>query len=615
MNTIPNISSSVTVCTSSKETIVNDISTCSKAKTQLEQATAKNAESNVNLNEKRNKKNRESHARRKDKLDEGIKANDQVAIDKKNKRKDQNRINQQFKRLKTSLTAGSERTISQLKTEITQLKKDVSQTTNEWEKDKEIWKGIKKDLENKIITSEKLQTNHHNKSHNQISINVEEKDEGNSSSTDLVTKIEELNTQNTALNKSNREYIDLFNNIVDDVKKTTEEKKVLDSKISTLKQENQTLNQELIDSKNKYQYEIQSTNSTIKSLMEEKTKPLGLTSIFGLHNPQNMCYRNVALQLLHSCSDFVSIMKQQIDNKTNETNLPLSRSIHNLFQHKSSLLVESEEFQDNTCVVIDCDQVSKIVQIKKKDFSTKVYEQNDPVEFLYYLLDRISSELGLPPVTKSMFGIDIEDVWKCKSCEKLRVHTCPGKNIDLSFPPLNKRAKQIHIKKLFQHTFADCNMEDVVCENCKQKNTTTKSFKTVKCQNYVMLQLQRMYFDKKKREYIWIDIPISNDCVTIDIEEFLPSIDISNGFSTKYELIAMIVKNNTDIEQGHYVAKCKKKTNEGTFEWFTFNDDKVEVMKETKHDVKDRKGMTFMIYKQIEKDNAGSTNSSNIQND
>jgi hypothetical protein len=63
------------------------------------------------------------------------------------------------------------------------------------------------------------------------------------------------------------------------------------------------------------------------------------------------------------------------------------------------------------------------------------------------------------------------------------------------------------------------------------------------------------------------------------------------------------------------LLSAKKKTNEGTFEWFTFNDDKVEVMKETKHDVKDRKGMTFMIYKQIEKDNAGSTNSSNIQND
>lgn len=256
------------------------------------------------------------------------------------------------------------------------------------------------------------------------------------------------------------------------IKSLQEEKIILDEKIASLKKANEKLEQDLIDSNNKNESKIMSKNSTIKSLEEEnnilksckvnledenkklqirlstenqnltpKEKPLGHTSIFGLHNPQNMCYRNVALHLLHSCSDFVNTMKQKIVHQTNNTNIALSRSILNLFEHKSSLLVDSEEFQDKTCLVIDSDQVSKIVEKYNEFSSGAVYDQNDPAEFLYYILEKISLELELPTLTNSMFGIDFEDVWTCSDCNYLRVVKFPGKNINLSFPLKKKLNK------------------------------------------------------------------------------------------------------------------------------------------------------------------------------
>lgn len=113
---------------------------------------------------------------------------------------------------------------------------------------------------------------------------------------------------------------------------------------------------------------------------------------------------------------------------------------------------------------------------------------------------------------------------------------------------------------MFQYTFRDCKLENVECKGmtCNKKNTTTQSFKPVKCQKYIMLQLQRINYETNNNPN-WIDIPISEDCLTIDIKTCLPNYDTSDNISTKYELIAMIVKMNNNIDEGHYVAKCKNK--------------------------------------------------------
>jgi hypothetical protein len=679
MNSETNIASSVTDHTSSTAPIANGTSISSKSNTRLGQATAKKAESNVNKNEEKNKRNRLSYARRKKKTDDAIEANDRDAIEKRNKRKEQNRLNQQFKRLKKACNKELETTVSRLKAEIVLLKQEVSNNSNEWNKEKETRKSNQTKIASEIITSQTLQTEQHDKSNKHNFINLVDNVGQNSSLTDVGTKIEELNAEIAVLKKKDNEWRSYFNKIHENVKKCTEEKRVLDQKIITLNTKiekleedliygnnknendiksknstikslheekiileekiaslmkgNEKLEQDLIDSNTKIESNIMSNNSTIKSLEDEnnilksckdnledenkklqirlstenqnltrKEKSLCLTSIFGLHNPQNMCYRNVALHLLHSCSDFVINMKDTFVTKTNKTKLHLSRSIVNLFEHKSSLLVESEEYQDKTCLVIDSDQVSKSVQ-KYKEFSIgTVYDQNDPVEFLYYILEKISLELDLPTLTKSMFGIDFEDVWTCSDCEHSWVDKYAEKNINLSFPPLkiNKKTKNIDIKKLFEHTFQDCKLENVQCRNgkCGKTNTATKSSKPVKCQNYIMIQLQRINYDANCTAN-WIEIPLSDNCLTIDIKTCLPNYDTSGNILSKYELIAMIVKMNTNIDEGHYVAKCKKQKSEGEFEWFTFNDDKFEVMKNYKPSLNDRKQMTFMIYKRI----------------
>jgi ubiquitin C-terminal hydrolase len=226
-----------------------------------------------------------------------------------------------------------------------------------------------------------------------------------------------------------------------------------------------------------------------------------------------------------------------------------------------------------------CATPRKFLSMLQQKFKKTIYifEQNDINEFLMLFIDKINSEIIIPPprltspsthkqIQSSMtqlrrkmqehwinsnkkdystlkplfFGQQISQI-TCSHCNKLH-HTY---ELIMNMPlPIPQSASSL--SDCFDEYFKDENVTDWTCDGCKNQNPSEKVVKLWRNPNILILSLKRFGSDLRKRE-THIDVPFE-----IDLSKYT----ISN--TNKHYQLKSIAFHAGGVQSGHYFAICRR---------------------------------------------------------
>ena len=167
-------------------------------------------------------------------------------------------------------------------------------------------------------------------------------------------------------------------------------------------------------------------------------------------------------------------------------------------------------------------------------------------------------------------------------CRKVLVKQLKNENILLSLnhSSMNETtteesntslSKKISIYDCFELFTKKEIIEDVFCENCKEKRSFSKVLRIERIPEYLVISLKRFKYTKMYNSKI--GCPINFPMTDIDLKNYL--VENSNERIKVYDLFA-VVDHIGNLSSGHYHANIRQKNN-----WINYNDSRVSKLNKT----------------------------------
>lgn len=324
----------------------------------------------------------------------------------------------------------------------------------------------------------------------------------------------------------------------------------------------------------------------------------------GLRNLGNTCFMNAVLQSLSNIQEFCGYIKQlpSLEEKILKAKkVQISRKTRD--SGEDVLLVEELRktlvaLWQGTKGAISPESLFTVIWKVVPRF--RGYQQQDAHEFMRYLLDRLHVELlELLPypnnnspyigpkakgtIVTAIFGGLLQSEVNCLSCGTESKKHDPFLDLSLDIPAqfstrLTKPKEGEPICTLSDCLASFTDVEELeetelyMCNNCKQRQRSTKKFWIRRLPNVLCLHLKRFRWSMFSRLKIetFVEFPIHgldmNTYVLNNLHETRGSFCGSN----LYDLAAVIVHHGSGAGSGHYTAYA---THEG--QWYHFNDSTV----------------------------------------
>ncbi|KAF0312373.1 Ubiquitin carboxyl-terminal hydrolase 3 [Amphibalanus amphitrite] len=326
----------------------------------------------------------------------------------------------------------------------------------------------------------------------------------------------------------------------------------------------------------------------------------------GLRNLGNTCFMNAVLQSLNNIQEFRSymkelpdladIIKERVQNGRSRVPGQVTRSTRDL---NGELMTEElrkvlVELSTSSSAISPEALFSVIWKVVPR---FRGYQQQDAHEFLRYMLDRLHTEmLTLLPtssapsqaarssIVTSVFGGTLQNEVTCLICRTESKKHDPFLDLSLDIP--DRFASQRKNKDGEQQTMcslADCldlflDVEELAdtelyyCNNCKQRQKSTKKFWIRRLPNVLCVHVKRFRWCNNYRTKL--DVPLAFPVRALDMSSYLlgkvPETRRSAAGGQLYDLAAVIVHHGSGAGSGHYTAFA---SNAGA--WYHFNDSTV----------------------------------------
>ncbi|XP_059171692.1 ubiquitin carboxyl-terminal hydrolase 3-like [Physella acuta] len=324
----------------------------------------------------------------------------------------------------------------------------------------------------------------------------------------------------------------------------------------------------------------------------------------GLRNLGNTCFMNAVLQSLSNIQEFCGYIKQlpSLEDKIHKAKkIQISRKTRD--SGEDVLLVEELRktlvaLWQGTKGAISPESLFSVIWKVVPRF--RGYQQQDAHEFMRYLLDRLHIELlellpypnnnspyigpkGKSTIVTAIFGGLLQSEVNCLICGMESKKHDPFLDLSLDIPAqfssrLTKPKDGEPICTLTDCLSSFTDIEELedselyMCNNCKQRQRSTKKFWIRRLPNVLCLHLKRFRWSMFCRLKVetFVEFPIQaldmNTYVLNNLHETRGSFSGSN----LYDLAAVIVHHGSGAGSGHYTAYA---THEG--QWYHFNDSTV----------------------------------------
>lgn len=363
-------------------------------------------------------------------------------------------------------------------------------------------------------------------------------------------------------------------------------------------------------SKDEDELENKQSRKSIRNMQKDKEK-----KAVGLRNLGNTCFMNAVLQSLNNIHPFSFYIKQLPSfEKLKKNSWKDVRQLRNSKECNDVLMAEELrkillslncEYQGHGRNAISPESLFLVIWKVVPRF--RGYQQQDAHEFLRYMLDRLHMELllllpelnlkdvnigqkGRASIITCVFGGVLQSEVRCLHCSAVSKKQDPFLDLSLDIPDryLPKHLSSRRSKEPEPDSPA-CNIHDCLssfieieelaeseqyyCNNCKDKQRSTKRFWIRRLPNVLCLHLKRFRWINFYRMKLDTDVsfPIEfldmSDFVLHDVRDTRQSCMGSNV----YDLAAVIVHHGSGAGCGHYTAFAIHKG-----QWFHFNDSSVQ---------------------------------------
>ena len=201
----------------------------------------------------------------------------------------------------------------------------------------------------------------------------------------------------------------------------------------------------------------------------------------------------------------------------------------------------------------------------------------------------------LDPTYKEYISIPKDCYLMVEWCRKVKSKHIKDENLLLSLNhssmkkkenKQNDESKKISIYDCLDLFTKDEILEDIVCENCKEKQIFTKNLKIERIPQYLVLSLKRFKITMMKNSKI--NCPIKFPLKNINLDKYL--VNNSQENSKVYDLFA-VINHNGSLSGGHYNCIIKQNNR-----WIKYNDSSVSYLSRTF----DTEEAYILVYKFVE---------------
>ena len=269
-----------------------------------------------------------------------------------------------------------------------------------------------------------------------------------------------------------------------------------------------------------------STASTI--VTRPRVKPL--KGLVGLSNTGLYCYMNSSLQLLLSIEPFRDYFLHR-----QEQGQPYCKAVEE---------VTLGLFQSTG----DCVRPARLASLSRRKFPP--HKMNDAHEFIHYLVDCLEAELKgqQSQLISSLLVGSLRSEVKCLQCGQAHYRT--EQFVELALP----LAKSV---KAALKAFVSCETLSAAyeCEKCASQTDACKSLQIDLCPAYLLVALKRFHQSPEPQK--------DDRAVKVRKRLLVPCV----GGSREYKLYGVVEHIGEGLEEGHYVAYCRR----GHL-WYLFDD-------------------------------------------
>ena len=334
--------------------------------------------------------------------------------------------------------------------------------------------------------------------------------------------------------------------------------------------------------------------------------------VFGLKNDNSVCYLNSLLQCLFSSSDLTRyILDEDIEEHKakKKKHITVYYSLINTIVNHPSFKQES-----NRLMKVDPRAFKELFIRSSTQFTLGMQEDAD--EFLVTALDNLHEDLKMqinpqkdldnidPQIDQNLYQYIqsyknnysfVSRLFHTQVCTKTSCYGCDhsNKKYDNSFQIyLSPTDTNCHLYDCLEQFRKPELLEDYKCDECNEKNKTTKVSTLSVLPKYVTFVLKRF---GGRQQLANVEVPMTDLDLTQFINEedkksFL-KIDAKKYKKFKYRLYGAVFHVGSGLG-GHYYAICKRKSN-----WYLFNDEQVQALPNISEDYFNRAYMLF--YKRV----------------
>jgi len=290
------------------------------------------------------------------------------------------------------------------------------------------------------------------------------------------------------------------------------------------------------------------------------------TVVFGLQNNGSICWFNSLIQSLVSLSSFnqrlINLFTNINKNDSNRFGVDLSTFVYNLsnFNPVNENIDRSKYSSKNIVNILKLFVIEMRTKSKNGNITISEYGQQSASEGFIQLIDCLETkDTKILDSIFGLFNIRYQFSIECDNCNSIvsinRDNSC---HLEM-FGNLNLDTEEKFSDYIYSHHSL---LENYKCEKCNQIMKEVNQSEKLRMIRDVIVILFNKYYVKKN---IWYPQTLS--------------FQNNSGGTYKYQLISTI-EHSGGLNGGHYWARCARKNNNGEFEYYSFNDETVNRIKE-----------------------------------